>query len=139
MPNAPEAPEVALEPEAEAAVAEPKKVGPQGNYSDAKILEWMRIELTHADRIYDLKRLPNILPTLPQVVQTTHLAKRCADVYFAGDEGLEKLRSLVNEFQLQVCSIRWPSLILTVEVFIQQGGMGRKAKRTPAVSYDNYQ
>ena len=37
----------------------------------------------------------------------------CADVYFAGDEGLEKLRSLVDEFQLQVCSIRWPSLILT--------------------------
>ena len=91
--KAPEAPEVALEPEAEAAVAEQtgeqegaKEVDPQGNYSDAEILEWMRIELTHADRIYDLKRLPNILPTLPQVVQTTHLAKRCADVYFAGDE-----------------------------------------------------
>jgi hypothetical protein len=120
MPKAPEAPEVALEPEAEAAVAEQageqegaKKVDPQGNYSDAEILEWMRIELTRADRIYDLKRLPNILPTLPQVVQTTHLAKRCADVYFAGDEGLEKLRSLVDEFQLQVCSVRWSSLILT--------------------------
>ena len=56
---------------------------------------------------------PNTLPTLPQVVETTHLAKRCADVYFAGDEGLEKLRSLVDEFQLQVCSVRWPSLILT--------------------------
>ena len=58
MPKAPEAPEVALEPEAEAAVAEQageqegaQKVDPQGNYSDAEILEWMRIELTHADRI----------------------------------------------------------------------------------------
>ena len=130
MPKAPEAPEVALEPEAEATVAEQageqegaKEVDPQGNYSDAEILEWMRIELTHADRIYDLKRLPNILPTLPQVLETTNLAKRCADVYFAGDEGVRKLRSLVEEFQLQVCSVRWPSLILTsiLQIIVTRG------------------
>ena len=119
MPRAPEA-EPEPEPEAEAAVAEPareqegaEEVEPKGNYSEAEILEWMRLELTHADRIYDLKRLPNILPTLPQVVHTTALAKRCADVYFTGDQGLEQLRTLVDEFQLQVCSRRWPSLILT--------------------------
>ena len=103
MPKAPEAPEVELEPEAEAAVAEQtgeqeeaRQEDPQGNYSDAEILEWMRIVLTKADRIYDLKRLPNI-HYLPQAMETTNLAKRCADVYFAGDEGLEKLRSVAEQ------------------------------------------
>ena len=120
MPKAPEAPEPEPEPEAEAAVDEPvleqegaEEVEPEGNYSEAEILEWIRLELTHADRIYDLIRHPNILPTLPQVVHTTALAKRCADVYFTGDQGLEQLRALVDEFQLQVSSRRWPSLILT--------------------------
>ena len=95
----------------------------QGNYSDAEILEWMRIVLTKADKIYDLKRLPNIHPTLPQAVETTNLAKRCADVYFAGEEGVRKLRGLVEEFQLQVCSVRWPSLILTsiLQIIVTRG------------------
>ena len=111
MPKAPEAPEVALEPEAEATVAEQAEeqegaekehLHMQGNYGDAEILEWMRIVLTKADKIYDLRRLPNIHPTLPQAVETTNLAKRCADVYFkfAGEEGVRKLRGLVEEFQL---------------------------------------
>ena len=132
MPKAPEAPEVVLEPEAEAAVAEQTEeqegaekehLHMQGNYSDAEILEWMRIVLTKADKIYDLKRLPNIHPTLPQAVETTNLAKRCADVYFAGEEGVRKLRGLVDDFQLQVCSVRWPSLILTsiLQIIVTRG------------------
>jgi hypothetical protein len=133
MPKAPEAPEVEPEPEAEAAVAEEEAEGQegadqehlhiQGNYSDAEILEWMRIVLTKADKVYDLKRLPNIHPTLPQAVETTALAKRCADVYFAGEEGCRKLRALVDDFQLQVCSVRWPSLILTsiLQIIVTRG------------------
>jgi len=71
MPKVPEAPEVEPEPKAEAAVAEragkqegANEVDSKGNYSDAEILEWMRIKLIHADKIYDLKRVPNIVPTL---------------------------------------------------------------------------
>ena len=54
MPKVPIAPEAESEPNAEAAVAgidgrqeRDRKVDPKGNYSDAEILEWMRLELTH--------------------------------------------------------------------------------------------
>ena len=118
MPKVPEAPKADLEPDAKAAEAEVAKEpagaeenNPKGNYSDADILDWIELELTHADKVCALTTA-FIAATPLQVVEMTSLATRCADVYFAGDRGLEQLRSLVQSFGPHVPSMRWPSMIL---------------------------